>query len=72
SVAILAASGRPTKAFRTNAEVMPGVTVKEVQRGYVLLLENGVGKRVELPEKTRRQVQTQPSPVPVASPSEEE
>lgn len=72
SVAILAASGRPTKAFRTNAEVMPGVTVKEVQRGYVLLLENGVGKRVELPEKTRRQVQAQPSPVPVASPSEEE
>lgn len=59
SVAILAADGKPGKAFRTNSEVKPGVTVKEVQRGYVLLLENGVGKRVELPEKARRQVQVQ-------------
>ena len=75
SVAILAANGKPTKAFRTNAEVMPGVTVKEVQRGYVLLLENGVGKRVELPENTRRQGVKAPAPVPVPvaqSQSEEE
>jgi general secretion pathway protein C len=72
SVAILAANGKPSKAFRANAEVMPGVTVKEVQRGYVLLLENGVGKRVELPEKSKKQVQAQPPRAPVASPSQEE
>lgn len=70
SVAILTANGKPAQALRTNAEVMPGVTVKEVQRGYVLLLENGVAKRVDLPEKTKRQVQA--APVPVATPRSEE
>ena len=32
-------------------ELMPGVTVKEVQRNYVLLSESGIVKRVELPVK---------------------
>jgi general secretion pathway protein C len=50
SVAILAASGKPPRAFRTNAEVAPGITVKEVHNRYVLLSEDGVIKRVELPE----------------------
>lgn len=54
SVAILAANGKPAQAVRTNEEVMPGVTVKEVQRGYVLLSEGGVVKRVELPERAQR------------------
>ncbi|MDO8263756.1 MAG: type II secretion system protein N [Gallionella sp.] len=54
SVAILSANGKPAQAVRTNEELMPGVTVKEVQRGYVLLLESGVVKRVELPEKAKR------------------
>lgn len=56
SVAILAANGKPARSVRNNAEVMPGVTVKEVQRGYVLLLENGAVKRVELPEKAKTQM----------------
>jgi len=49
SVAILAADGKPAEAIRTNAEIVPGVTIKEVHSQYVLLLENGVVKRVELP-----------------------
>jgi general secretion pathway protein C len=49
SVAILAANGKPPKAIRVNSEVLPGVTVKEVQGQFVLLSENGVIKRVELP-----------------------
>jgi general secretion pathway protein C len=53
SVAILAASGKKPQAVRTNAEVMPGVTVKEVQRDHVLLSERGVIKRVELPRDAR-------------------
>jgi len=54
SVAILAASGKPPRAFSTNAEVVPGVTVKEVHNSYVLLSESGVIKRVELPENAQR------------------
>jgi general secretion pathway protein C len=53
SVAILVANDKPAKAVRVNAEVIPGVTVKEVQRGYVLLSEGGIVKRVELPEKAK-------------------
>jgi len=54
SVAILAANGKPAKAIRTNHEVIPGVTVKEVQRDHVLLSEGGVIKRVDLPQDARR------------------
>jgi general secretion pathway protein C len=53
SVAILAANGKPARALITNAEVVPGVTLKEVNRRYVLLSEGGVIKRVELPEDTK-------------------
>ncbi len=59
SIAILATNGKPAQAVITNAEVMPGVTLKEVNRRYVLLLEGGVIKRVELPIR----------PVPQASKS---
>ena len=53
SVAILAVNGKPAKAIRTNAEVVPGIKVKEVHKGYVLLLEGGAVKRVELPTDAR-------------------
>lgn len=53
SVAVLAAGGKPAQAIRTNAEVIPGVKVKEVHPRYVLLSEGGVVKRVELPEDVR-------------------
>ena len=53
SVAILAANGKPAQAVITDAEVMPGVTLKEVNRRYVLLSEGGLIKRVELPEDAK-------------------
>jgi general secretion pathway protein C len=49
SVAILVADSKPAEAVRVNAEVIPGVTVKEVHSQYVLLSDGGVVKRVELP-----------------------
>ena len=49
SVAILVADGKPAEAVRVDSEVQPGVTVKEVHHDYVMLSENGVMKRVELP-----------------------
>jgi general secretion pathway protein C len=54
SVAILVANGKKPQAVRTNAEVVPGVTVKEVQRDHVLLSERGVIKRVDMPKDTKR------------------
>ena len=57
SVAILSANGKPARSVRSNAEVIPGVTVKEVQREYVLLLENGVAKRVDLPAKAKAPIE---------------
>lgn len=54
SVAILTMDGKPPKSVRTNAEIKPGITVKEVQRGYVLLSEGGTIKRVELPKDAKR------------------
>jgi len=53
SIAILATNGKPAQTVRTSEEVVPGVRLKEVQRGYVLLSEGGVVKRVELPEKAK-------------------
>jgi len=49
SVAILSANGKPAKSVRTNAEILQGVTIKEINRGYVLLTEGGIIKRVDLP-----------------------
>jgi general secretion pathway protein C len=64
SVAILGADGKPTQASRVNAEVVPGVTVKEVHGQYVLLSEGGMIKRVELQEIAKSTMQLQPSAVP--------
>ncbi|HJV50526.1 MAG TPA: type II secretion system protein N [Noviherbaspirillum sp.] len=56
SIAILSADGKPAQAIAAGAEVVPGVTVKEVHRDYVLLSEGGATKRVELPENAKLQV----------------
>ena len=61
-VAILGADGKPPVASRVNAEVVPGVTVKEVHRQYVLLNEGGTVKRVELQEGAKNPMQFE-SPV---------
>ena len=54
SVAILAANGKPPLTVRTNEEVSPGIKITEIHRGYVLLSESGVIKRVDLPESAKR------------------
>ncbi|HEX2530345.1 MAG TPA: type II secretion system protein N [Burkholderiaceae bacterium] len=64
SVAIIAASGKPAKALGIDAEVVPGVTIKEVHRQYVLLSEGGVTRRVDLPESAKSQSQITTAPVP--------
>jgi len=67
SVAILATEGKPAQAIRANMEVAPGVKVQEVHRGYVVLSENGVPKRVELPQEIKNQAGADPAgrpPVP--------
>jgi general secretion pathway protein C len=51
SGAIIAADGKATQAYRINGEINPGVTLSEVHAGYVLILDNGVGKRLELPQE---------------------
>ncbi|HEY4542238.1 MAG TPA: type II secretion system protein N [Noviherbaspirillum sp.] len=51
SVAILSADGKPAQAVRAGTEVVPGVNVKEVHRGFVLLEESGTVKRVDLPDE---------------------
>jgi general secretion pathway protein C len=55
SIAILSADGKPAQAVRANAEIIPGVVVKEVHARYVLLSEGGAIKRVELPEGAKGQ-----------------
>ena len=49
SVAILVADGKPAEAVRVGKEIA-GAVVKEVHPQYVMLSENGVMKRVELPQ----------------------
>ena len=54
SVAVLSADGKPAQAIAMNSEVVPGVTLKEVNAKYILLLDGSVTKRVELPETGQR------------------
>lgn len=75
SVAILATEGKPAQAIRANMEIAPGVKVQEVHRGYVVLSEHGVPKRVELPQESKSQAGADPAgrpPVPNrATPSQQ-
>ncbi len=56
SVAILGADGKAAQSIAVNAEVVPGVTVKEVFAKYILLSQNGATQRVELPEGAQSQL----------------
>ena len=57
SVAIIIADGKPPQAYPINAEIQPGVTLSEVHSGYIMLLDNGISKRVELPQDARSNMQ---------------
>lgn len=54
SVAILAVNGKPAQATSVSKEIAPGITLKEVYSRYVLLLENGSVRRIDLPEDVKR------------------
>lgn len=78
SIAILSADGKPAQAVRADMEIMPGVTVQEVHRDYVVLSDGGVNKRVELPESAKGSgdsanvapVRSGPTPPPFIRPSQ--
>ncbi len=48
SVAIISADNQPAKAYPVGSEVAPGVSVKEVQPRFVILMEGGMQKRLDL------------------------
>lgn len=64
SVAIISADGKPAQAVRAGKDILPGVTIKEVHRNYVLLTENGAPKRVELPQYAKGLSVASTAPVP--------
>jgi general secretion pathway protein C len=49
SVAIIAAEGKPARALAMNAEVLPGLTVKQIAARSVLLSERGSERELSLP-----------------------
>lgn len=69
-VAILSADGKPPQAVGVDMEIVPGVTVKEVHRQYVMLNEGGVVKRVDLPENAKGGIELGGQPPVSTAPSE--
>ena len=53
SVAIIAVDGKATQAYPMDTEISNGVRLVEVHADYVLLLDNGVSKRVDLPQDAK-------------------
>ena len=50
SVAILTTEGQPTRALLVDAEVAPGLRVKEIKARTVVLSEHGAERELSLPE----------------------
>lgn len=48
SVAIISADNQPAKAYPVGSEVAPGVSVKDVQPRFVILMDGGMQKRIDL------------------------
>ena len=53
SGAIIAVDGKAAQAFRVNAEITPGIKLAEVHAGYIMILDRGVSKRVDLPQEVK-------------------
>ena len=49
SVAIISAEGRPARALRVHAEVLPGIQVKEIHARTVILSDKGAERELALP-----------------------
>jgi general secretion pathway protein C len=71
SAAIIEVDGKPARALAVGGEVVPGVTVKQIEPRYVLLSEGGVVKRVELALESAKAdgAPAQPMPAPVTAPA---
>lgn len=52
-VAILVANGKPAKRVSLDAEIILGVTLREINPCYILLSDGGVIKRVDLPRDSK-------------------
>ena len=50
SVAIIAAEGKPPRALRIDAEVLPGIQVKAINARTVVLSDKGAERELSLPE----------------------
>ena len=49
SVAIITVEGKPPRALRTHAEVMPGVEISEIRAKTVILSDKGASRELALP-----------------------
>ena len=63
SVAIIAVDGKPPQAYPMKTELNPGVTLEQVFANYVLLSDNGVSKRIDLPQDASSAEQISPVPI---------
>lgn len=57
SVAIIAADGKPAQAIKTGNDISTGVRLLEIHADHILLSDNGVQKRVPLPQSTQQDKQ---------------
>lgn len=67
SVAIIGVDGKATKAYGFDSEVNPGSALNEVYSNYVLLKDNGINKRVELPAEVSPSQITEVTRAPVGA-----
>jgi general secretion pathway protein C len=72
-VAIIVADGGAPKALKIGRELAPGITLNEVYPRYVMLMDNGISKRIDLAADSKAaspmaEVLTAPvSPQPIAN-----
>ncbi len=57
SVAILATDSKPANAFTVGQQIAPGTTLQEISSTYVVLMENGVQKRIALPLPVNQKIE---------------
>jgi len=50
SVAIIGVPGKPVRALRVKAEIIEGLTIKQIKPRSVVLVERGVEREVRLPD----------------------
>ena len=68
SVAIIVADGKPAQAYPIHSEIQAGVTLNEVHGNYIMLVDNGVNKRVDLPKDAISSMDNQFNDVAIGAP----